>query len=266
MEYLLYDKKILLTYSETGHRYSVQSLLPDGSWGEPRDVWGVTSILKFINKPALVPWAAGMASDYFLEQTLNKKPTEKELKKIARESRQAHTRKKDDSADIGTQIHNTIQAFLEDKEVDLANSDERVGEAVQAFTGWWLGRDYKATLVEQPVYSLNGGYAGRFDLTFKDGDTSVLGDIKTSNTSKWAPDGVYIEAFAQLGGYAKALFEMYQKTPDELVIINAGKDGKLRTVWGRDFGMTVNDAIRYWDRIHAAWLSHRKWETALKGM
>lgn len=268
-EYLLYDKTVKMTFTHGGHRYRV-SFLQGEDWSKPRPTTGVTTILNTLNKPALIGWAARLASEKYTE--LLKKEDDYSValfNDIQLQAKNAHNEVRDKAGDIGTLIHESIEAYHSEEAVgpviEDSKSKETVQKAVNAYTDYFETSGLKPLMVEQPVYSRQFDYAGTLDTVFETpSGKKVLNDIKTTKKSKWAPDGVYVENFAQLGGYAQALNEMFGWLPDQLRITNVGKDGEVRVVTNEDFGMTVEDALHYFNAVYTAWYTNKDWEYKFK--
>jgi hypothetical protein len=90
-----------------------------------------------------------------------------------------------------------------------------------------------------------------------------LVDFKTTNASASkeaaAPEGIYYEYFVQLGIYALAHQEMFQKEYkagaitkieydtekafDDFLLVSCRKDGGFSTIYASDIGLSVQDCI-----------------------
>ena len=266
MEYLLYDKTVLLTFSPGAHRYRV-SFKEGDNWSKSRPTTGVTTIQNFVNKPALVPWSAKLSAEKYAKEVKkllkdNTKITASMLDELVGVAKNAPSENRDKAGDLGTKIHSLIEDFHGGREV---KTDEETELPVNAYIKDFEASGEKILMVEQPVYSLKYDYAGTFDKVVETPTgKKILDDNKTTKVSKWAPDGVYIENFAQLGGYAQCLKEMFDWYPDVLRVTNVGKDGVIRKVTNEDFGMSVEDALHYWNTIHTAWYTNKDWEFKFK--
>ena len=272
-EYLLYDSKVKLTFSAGSHRYRV-SFLEGDRWSQPRPCTGVTTILNVMNKPALVPWAAKLAAEEYAKLVKAAIKEEKIVNiAVANEfidiAKRAPAANRDKAGDMGTAIHESIEAFH--KTVSVGSSllgpeeMEIVNTATKAYADHWEESGFKALMIEQVVYSKKYDFAGMLDQVVETpSGHKILRDVKTTKTSKWAPKGAYVEMFAQMGGYAQALQEMYDWLPDELEVINVGKDGVIRRTSNKDFGMSVDDAIHYWNSIYTTWYTNKDWEFKFK--
>lgn len=91
------------------------SFKPEGHqhlWNGKR-MTGVTTILGTIAKPAILGWAVGLCADYARSQIrANKAYSKEDLDGIFEEAKKAHTKKKDQAADIGTKLHFFCEQFV----------------------------------------------------------------------------------------------------------------------------------------------------------
>jgi hypothetical protein len=84
-----------------------------------------------------------------------------------------------------------MPAAEEDKKVI-----ESVASAFEAFMKDWKP---EITNIEMVLYSKQFNFAGTTDFVARIGGKLVIGDWKTTNTSRYNPDGIYSSYFAQLG-------------------------------------------------------------------
>lgn len=111
----LYDGDVWVRFTHAGHRYQI-SVDQGKTWEKKEGVTGV--IGKVITKDGLIPWAAGLAAQTFLEaleayEAENGSLDGVDLDELAQVARMAHTTKRDAGADIGSEVHLLIKAFLE---------------------------------------------------------------------------------------------------------------------------------------------------------
>lgn len=145
----------------------------DGVW-YPR----VTKIVSIKSKPALL---------YFYAEQANFK------------AGQAVTQK---SAEEGTLVHNTIEALLLGKPVDI---DPSIKPSIEAFQRFWEDKNIQVTpdLIEKRIVSYDHRYAGTVDaIALIDGKLGVL-DIKTSLS-------IYRDYNLQTAAYMDALTSSFQ--------------------------------------------------------
>ena len=124
---------------------------------------------------------------------------------------------------------------------------------------WYEFTNPEVLNVEEVIYSDAFKYAGTYDCMLKVEGKNYLCDLKTTNASRKAPNGVYAENFVQLGAYAFAHEEQRQYEEanggtnlvkiDDLMVISAKKDGKLDIVTATDLGLTVEECGEMFKRV-----------------
>lgn len=240
----LYNGQHTATFKNNSHRYYVDGKLKPG----------VTTILgKIIAKPELMLWPLNMAMGY-LETRL---PTIT-LEDLA-EARNAHVRKRDGAADVGTEVHGAAEDYLRNPETQFpyGNYSDEAQPPIARFIEWCQEKQVKTIAVEQVVYSQFKDFAGTFDSILEIEGRVYLCDLKTSNASRGAPKGIYSEYFIQLGGYYYAYEEqrLYEiehggtnlRSIDDLMVISCKKDGSnVDTLTASDVGLNLNDAMHLW--------------------
>lgn len=199
-----------LKFSPAQHRYEID--------GKP--LTGVTTILGVIAKPALIPWAVKMATEYIKEHAQTEAVYNQELvyqvtEEILKEAGKAHTKKKESAGEIGSQIHNEIEDYVK-------NGKTSTSSQFLAFHGWWKDQGYEVLESEKQLHSEEHWFAGTVDLILKDKDGKIwIADIKTSS-------GVYNSYLYQMGGYEIAYCEEYPETKIAgYIIIHITKTGKV---------------------------------------
>jgi hypothetical protein len=204
---------------------------------------GVTTILgDTLSKKGLMTWPMDVALDYIKA----KLPvvTEEDLQIAALE----HERLRDAGGSTGTEAHSMVEAYLTGGVVDTNHSPEATN-AYMAFEKWFEKAKPTVLGVENVIYSEHGQYAGTYDCLLEIDGKVMLCDLKTTNPSREAPDGIYWENFLQLGAYANAheeqrLFEIDNggtklREIEDLMIISAKKNGKMDLCKASDLGYTV---------------------------
>jgi len=215
----LYGGKVELMFEAYGHKYTING----------KKVISVTSALNIISKPALVGWAARMASEYASAQIEpGKSYDEVQLSTIFEGAKSAHWKKKVDAGNLGTFVHNWVEDFINGKKPTLP-VNKGLKEAVQRFLDWQKKHKVEFLLSEQQVYSKKYNYTGTLDFICKIDGKMYIGDLKTSS-------GIYPEMLIQTAAYRFAREEEY---PDEKyagqVIVKVGKeDGELEVAAIRD--------------------------------
>lgn len=257
----LYNGEVTVNFNPNArNRYSI---------GDHSPVGVTTVIGQTIHKEGLQLWAMHEALDYIKERGFF--ASEYEIGTIVpagfsgmepfyiihsghlEEASKAHTKKSDKGKDIGTQVHDWIEGFLnslpnnyELDNIEFTTPNKDVEKPVQAFLSWYEKTRPKILGTEQIVYSRSLDYAGTFDGLFNIDGKIYLIDIKTSNKSRTAPLGIYDSNFIQLGAYSVAYTEETKKYASDLMVINVGKDGTLNTLSASDLGLSVEDCENSW--------------------
>jgi len=175
-----------LTFDEKKHAYL---------WGG-KPVPGVTTILQVVDKPALVPWAAGCASDHWLKQI---KAGVTDLALIHKDAKGAHRVKSEAASDIGTNVHSYVEAFFKGQALPELLTDE-AKRGAEAFHKWLDAHTIRVVSSERRVFSREYYYAGTCDFVAEiDGELGV-GDIKTSS-------GIFPTMRFQTAAYQHAIEE-----------------------------------------------------------
>lgn len=205
----LYSGSVKLEFNKVKHAYM---------W-EGKFIPGVTSILKLLDKPALVQWAANMACEHVRNKLLVERKGEyvpsRELSDCLQEAKTAHRRLATSGANIGTQVHKLAERALVDKRVSMP-TDPEVRKGAEAFMGWLHSAKPEPIDCERIVFSKHWYYAGTCDMYGRvDGKLCVL-DFKTSS-------GLYLEMLLQIAAYAIALEEETGERIDDGWIIRLDK-------------------------------------------
>lgn len=216
---------------------------------------GVTTILGKVLAKDLMGWAV----DCCVQELKGKLPvlTQKDLDDAAL----AYTRKRDAGANTGTEAHAMVEQFL--KGSKPSSGSQEAGNAYRAFVEWFEDARPEVLNVEEVIYSEQFKYAGTYDCMLKVDGVNYLCDLKTTNASRMAPNGVYAEYFIQLGAYAYAHEEQrlhQQSNPpvsgeailpeiEDLMVISAKKNGKMDIVTASDLGLTVAECGEMFKRV-----------------
>lgn len=184
----LYDGEVKLVFDAKKHAYR---------YGE-KFVPGVTSVLKLLNKPALVPWAANQCASY-VKSKAKDGMTRPEIVALADEARKAYQRFTDEAADIGSLVHNYAESVLKGEEVALPEHPAAV-KGCNAFEEWRKSHEIKCLASEMIIFSKEMFYAGTADFYgYIDGEL-VVADFKTSS-------GIWNEYLLQTAAYQLAIEE-----------------------------------------------------------
>lgn len=214
------------------HYYEITS----SSTGQKTRPISVTTVLKIINKDALIQWSSNMAARFAVDnyQTIKNK---EELYDVSRMYYKADSK---EAMNTGTRVHDTIEAFVEawkqdftieptyatlleiledDKKAEL-NLDPKAQSALRKFKIFHDTFKIKYGQTEQIVYSKAYGFAGKPDglITIPDHKRPFVWEIKTSAD-------LYAEYLLQGSAYVAALYEETLVEHD-LLLTKFGKDGK----------------------------------------
>ena len=201
---------------------------------------GVTSVLGIIAKPALIPWAVGVAVDY-----IDKKLQVMDMgginivgfspeywETVAKEAKSAHRKKKEKAGDWGSAVHLAVEEWIKDKKLpDLKDTQL---QAFEHFKKWAEDNKVEFLESEKHVYSKDLVIGGIVDLVFMMDGKKYIGDIKTSS-------GIYNEAFFQMGAYNLCLESMGEhKDVEGYIVINLKKDGTMDLKMAVDMELNKN--------------------------
>lgn len=192
----LYNGRVQLEMDEVEHEYSVSV---DGAPAKQAD--GVTGVTSFAPKPALVPWAVKLATD-FLQAKLWTVHGDKEAEKeLIKQAKNEHKRVRDESATYGTSVHLWVEEFIELQMGLRSAIRETANGSEQAFVGWHQQMNPEYLHSEKKVYSIENNFAGTTDMIakFPEHGTIVV-DAKTSNS-------IWVEHILQLSAYWGAQLE-----------------------------------------------------------
>lgn len=238
----LYCGEVTINFSEHArNRY-----VTDGTTHSPL---GVTTVLQTLNKPALMLWPLNEAMNYL-----------RSLSAVKSDDLEVASKKYLDKSyrgkNIGTEIHACVERFLRG-EIEPTAPTGDVLKAFGAFSEWYNKQNIRPLSIEKVVYSRNHDFAGTYDSILSIDGQTVLCDLKTTNASRSAPRGIYAEHFLQLGAYSLAFKEEmaygivkdkpdYKNAinykdifPQDLMVINCSKDGKVNTLRASEIGLSV---------------------------
>jgi hypothetical protein len=171
----------------------------------------VTTILSAMNKPALVPWAA--KQERLLIQRIAEETgyNADAFTRRVRETKYACYTKLDAAGEIGTMIHDAIEASIKGLTIPVLGP-----EATQAFAAWRTWADeakLEALMPEQTVYSVSHGYAGTADLI---GRADHRGERWLFCADWKSSSGLYLEHYLQIAAYREAIREMGHFTDEPM--------------------------------------------------
>lgn len=178
----LYGKKYKLVFSERDHKYLVN--------GEAKA--GVTSILSILNKPGLPQWAANMVCEAIREGS-EPFPHASGVahylvsENLLRTARNAFNSRRDNSANIGKDVHAWIENHINIKlsgsgEEKEYNSD--MEPSIKSFLKWEEEQKPEYIFSERIIYSEDGDYCGTSDTGVKINGKYLILDFKTGKPEK----------------------------------------------------------------------------------
>lgn len=133
--------------------------------------------------------------------------------------------------DIGTLCHHYISCHILKQEVDKETQEAYsmdalvlADRALSQFKHMVEENGFDVTHSELSLVSEKHQYGGTIDIIMKQGDDIILGDIKTTNTSKTCPTGIYPDHLMQLGSYWNLLIENKVCDPNKFRFIHISKD------------------------------------------
>lgn len=201
------------TFNPKTHRYYL-----DG-----KQMTGVTTILGVIAKPQLIKWSADMACDYIKSHTMDVGVgvppntltiSEEELEN----ARSAWSKKRDDSADLGKEVHSDIEQYIKAKIAGESYVTDK--PQVQHFIDWADKHKVEFIASEEQVYSVKLFVAGTYDFACIIDGRKYLGDLKTGNA-------LYPEYFYQCAAYRMMAEEMGHTDFKGSILVRIGRDGKF---------------------------------------
>lgn len=253
-----YNDTVEVTFNEGDHKYLVSHKVGD-TWLTPEPVTGVTTYCGALSKDFLAPWAAKLAAEY----TLANKGKQSDAVTLD-EAKKQFKLAADSGARAGKMGHLYVEGKLTGREIKMPTDkdDLKVVESVASAFDKFM-EDWKPELieVEKVLYSKTHNYAGTCDFVAEINGKLVIGDWKTTNTSRYNPDGIYATYFAQLGAYSLAYEEMTGEKVKELWAVNLPKDGgeyKLRRL--EDIGLTKSDCQAYFLALKQAYELNKLFE------
>lgn len=219
----LYKGTVELVFDSAKHRYTVEGKVVDG----------VTSVLRVIDKPALLYWGVNKAAEYIQNNLPVGKPIDEiEKQKLINGCKSAHRQAKEDAGDLGTILHDLIEKYAKGLPYKEPINDI-LKRSFNSFREWVADRKIIFKSSERKIYSRKYGYAGTLDLTANYGDENVIIDIKTSS-------GIWPEQWLQLAAYRQALREEFPKLKiSRAAIVRCGKDGAFEVEEADDFKKNI---------------------------
>jgi len=193
----LYDGTIELCFDEARHRFTIndKSVFPS-----------VTAAIGVIDKSRpLIYWAVGLTKDFLLGnlQALIDDTKGDKIASLIEEAVKQHSIKKQQAADIGTQVHDWVEKFIKaktKKDWPEIPKEPQVYNGISAFLKWVDEYEVKFISSEKHIYSKKYKYAGIMDAEAIIKRKLCVIDFKTSK-------GIYPEMFFQVAAYQAAAEE-----------------------------------------------------------
>ena len=213
-KYKLYGNKIELLFDSSRHIYIVNG----------KRVWGVTSIINVLDKPALKYWAVNKAIEVLEKRLLpGQKYDELEIKYMLEDAKKAHTKRLKIAGDIGSATHEWIEQYItagvNKKPLPRLPVNKEMRNCLKNFFDWVKKNKVKFTASEQKCYSKKYGYAGTFDAEAIIDKKKVIVDFKTGKA-------IYPEMILQATSYLMAKEEeTKEKYNGGIIILRLSKDG-----------------------------------------
>ncbi|MGH3745788.1 MAG: hypothetical protein ACRDT8_00130 [Micromonosporaceae bacterium] len=202
-----------------------------GFYRDPETDVRLRSVTTILNqgspKEALIHWAGNLVAETAMEHlpALVRASRRPESRKDAYDwLRRAHTRKRDERAEIGSAVHSVIESKVLGTPIprDVLDDDE-LRPFVVAFEAFVRDWQVEFTASEMVVANYEDEYAGTLDFTLKSAliaahpliaappDVELMGDTKTGGeldetTYKGDVKGVYPEAGMQMSAYRRARY------------------------------------------------------------
>lgn len=176
-------------------------------------------------KPALIPWAAGRAAELalnnvdYLVEACDDPDNRAEAYRWLRD---AHVRIKDERADVGTAVHDIVEAKVLGEPIPAGVlADPEMAPFAASFAAFVTAWQVQFTAAEMVVANYTAKYAGKLDFMFRSPvlsalwglppKTEYMGDTKTGGelderTFDGNLRGVYPEAGVQQVAYRKGEF------------------------------------------------------------
>lgn len=254
----LYNGQFHMIHNPNAKGSSPRYKIIDGDGKITSKPKGVTTILGQTLAKDLVGWALDCMSDVLSD----KLPvvTQADINDAKLES----GRRRDAGAGTGSETHSMVERFLKarkngDTNVTMTSNDKEAMNAYMAFVKWFNSGDIEIIDVEGVGYSAEYEVAGTRDNILRWEGKVYMGDLKTTNPSRKAPNGVYAENFLQLGAYAMMYEEQRafeekaggtKLVPIEgLMVISAKKNGKLDVVTNEMLGVSVDDCVEMFRKV-----------------
>jgi len=181
----------------------------------------VTTIFNIMAKPQLDRWKINKAVVAALSTDRDEdEPDDRYYQRIVERSKEEVS----EAADLGTRIHDGIEASFEGKPVA-----DNIKCYVEPTMEYIDGLKLTDIVMEKSVVCQRYGYAGRVDLMAKYGDSNIVIDFKTRKTKEGEKVLPYDFQAMQIAAYAYAAFGDLTKTYGANVYISTTEPGRIET-------------------------------------
>lgn len=169
----------------------------------------VTTVIANAAKPALLWWSARMAAERALDEYPTYPPAvevdgvltpaweEGQRERVKEHLVRAHIEMRDAKANIGTEIHELVEAYVKDQPIPAVSKEAQ--PYVAPLIAWLGKRKIEVLEQEASVWNESFEYAGTLDCLWKIDEVIWLLDVKTTND-------VYPEVVLQVAALAKGDF------------------------------------------------------------
>jgi hypothetical protein len=251
-------KDPLFTFEEDGHTYKY-----DG-----KRVTGITTIIGVLAKPALIGWAAKMAVEYIKENgRLHESSPDGDpaqgfyiiSKEHLEEAKSAHTKKKEDAGQKGTDMHALVEEWinlnLAQKGGDFtvrSDEDTQYFLAIVPFIEWAQENVDHFLFSERRMFNKDLFIAGTCDFAYIDKQgRRVVSDFKTSGS------GIYYEMWIQTAAYQLIAEAEGDEKYDYRTIVRLDKKGGFEFQERHDYE-TDKDAFLSALKLYRAMATYKK--------
>ena len=252
-KYKLYGGKVELSFDSSRHIYFVDSKI----------VYGVTSIVDILNKPALLYWAVNQAVDFLRANWQpGKAYDEVQIKGLLEDAKKAHQIKKDKTADVGTMIHDWLESYvkarIEKKPVPKRPINKKMQNAIDGFFNWAKKNKVQLIASEQKIYSRKFKYAGTFDLDAMVNGKRTIIDFKTGKA-------LYPEMFLQAAAYLQAKEEEIGKKYDGgVIILRLSQEDKEKEIVSFEVKQVDREQVENLIKVFRCCLEIYSWQRKLQ--
>lgn len=184
----------------------------------------VTTILRCLDKPALVPWASKLQREADALTAMTCADVREAAEKILASPNAAYA-KTSKAADIGSEAHALVEWYLKG-EGDRPVVTEPAEKCFESWLKWWEQSGLDQRGIETVVYSHEHGYAGRIDLLAGKKNKLYVLDWKSGKD-------IYPEAHLQNVAYRAALAEMGVTTHGGAMVLLSKDGGNVKVVPAR---------------------------------